>query len=161
MASAATEPGLTFRPAQRSDVPAIVRLLADDELGATRELATEPLPQRYYAAFAAIKRDVSNELIVVEAAGTAHIIDTLQLTFIPSLTYRGGTRAQIEAVRIDRRFRGHGVGRALFAWALARSRERGCQLVQLTTDKHRPGARRFYERLGFVASHEGMKLHLR
>lgn len=154
-----TDPRFIVRRAARADVPALVRLLADDELGATREAATEPLAEGYYAAFAAIERDGCNDLVVAEAGG--EVIGTLQLTFIPYLTYRGGTRAQIEAVRIDRRFPGRGVGHALFAWAIARAQARGCHLVQLTTDKRRPDARRFYESLGFVASHEGMKLHLR
>ena len=86
---------------------------------------------------------------------------TLQLTFIPYLTYEGGWRAQIEAVRITSALRGDGLGHDLFAWAIDRARERGCHLVQLTTDKRRADARRFYEALGFTASHEGMKLHLR
>src|SRR5579883_1898335 len=141
----------TIRRAERADVPAIVQLLADDDLGATRETATEPLPESYFAAFEAIEGDGCNELIVVEAEG--EVIGTLQLTVIPYLTYRGGKRAQIEAVRVAPLFRGRGVGRELFAWAVARARERGCHLVQLTTDTRRPDARRFYESLGFVASH--------
>ena len=88
------------------------------------------------------------------------VIGVLQLTFIPYLTYRGGWRALIEGVRVDRRHRSAGIGRRLFEWAIARSRERGCHLVQLTSDKQRPDAIRFYESLGFAASHEGMKLHL-
>jgi GNAT superfamily N-acetyltransferase len=88
------------------------------------------------------------------------IIGVLQLTFIPHLTYRGGIRAQIEGVRVDGAYRGKGIGRILFEWAIARSRDRGCHVVQLTADKQRPDAHRFYESLGFKASHEGMKLHL-
>lgn len=149
---------LAFRRARAADVPDIVRLLADDPLGARRERFETPLPESYLRAFAAIDADPNNELIVVEQ--DARAIGVLQLTFIPSLTYQGGWRALIEGVRIDARIRSQGLGRALFEWAIARARERGCHLVQLTTDKTRPDAKRFYEGLGFVASHEGMKLHL-
>jgi GNAT superfamily N-acetyltransferase len=149
---------LVFRPAIRADVPAIVRLLAEDDLGRTREDTGPPLPDSYYDAFNAIAGDACNELVVVEAEG--EVIGTLQLTVIPSLTYRGGSRALIEAVRVDERFRSQQVGQRLFEWAIARARDRGCHMVQLTTDKRRTDAHRFYQRLGFVASHEGMKLHL-
>jgi GNAT superfamily N-acetyltransferase len=152
------ETPLTFRPATRADVPAIVRLLAADDLGRTREDVGPSLPDSYHAAFDAIARDGCNELVVVEADG--EVIGTLQLTVIPSLTYRGGSRAQIEAVRVDERLRGQQVGQRLIEWAIARARERGCHMVQLTTDKRRKDAHRFYQRLGFAASHEGMKLHL-
>jgi len=148
----------TIRAARREDLQAIVRLLADDKLGQSRETCSEPLPDAYTDAFAAIDRDPENALIVAEDAGA--IIGVLQLTFIPHLTYTGGIRAQIEGVRIDSAYRGRGVGRTLLEWAIARSREHGCHLVQLTADKQRPDAHRFYESLGFKASHEGMKLHL-
>lgn len=150
--------GIAFRPARREDLPAIVRLLAEDHLGSKREQFEDPLPKAYYDAFAAIDADPNNEAVVVEEDGA--IIGTLQLTFIPNLTYRGGVRAQIEGVRIDDRHRSRGIGRLVFEWAIARARERGCHLVQLTADKTRPDAHRFYESLGFTASHEGMKLHL-
>ena len=156
-----TAPPLHFRRAVAADLPAIVHLLADDALGATREQASDPLPPGYRAAFDAIERDPNQELVVVEAAAEpGRVIGVLQLTCIPSITYRGRWRALIEGVRIDRAHRGGGVGRALFTWAAARARERGCHLLQLTTDKRRPDAIRFYEGLGFVASHEGMKLDL-
>ena len=147
-----------FRRATRADVPGIVAMLADDDLGRTREEATAALPESYYAAFEAIDADPHQELVVVEQDGTP--VGTLQLTYLPYLTYRGGWRAQIEAVRVASGLRGSGLGHALFAWAIARARERGCHLLQLTTDKRRPDAKRFYEDLGFVASHEGMKLDL-
>jgi GNAT superfamily N-acetyltransferase len=147
-----------FRRATQNDLPAIVRLLADDPLGAQRERFEDPLPGAYGDAFAAIDRDPNNELVVLERAG--EVIGVLQLTFIPYLTYQGGWRALIEGVRIDARFRSGGLGRQLFEWAIARARERGCHLIQLTSDKARPDAIRFYESLGFVASHEGMKLKL-
>ncbi len=148
----------TFRPAQRADLPAVVALLADDPLGAKRERFDDPLPQSYRDAFAAIEADPHNELWVAELNG--QVAGVLQLTLIPYLTYQGGWRALIEGVRVAAVHRGKGLGKALFEWAISRARERGCHLVQLTTDKARPDARRFYERLGFVASHEGMKLLL-
>lgn len=149
----------TFRAATKEDLPAIVALLADDPLGARREAATSPLPESYFAAFAAIDRDPHNELVVVESAGHA-VVGVHQMTFIPCITYRGGWRALIEGVRIAADFRSGGLGRRLFAWAIERARDRGCHLVQLTSDKARPDAIRFYESLGFAATHEGMKLHL-
>ena len=152
-------PKFSIRRANRVDVPEIVRLLADDQLGSQREKFADPLPQAYYDAFVEIDRDPNNELVVAELDG--EIIGTLQLTFIPYLTYQGGKRAQIEAVRIDPRFRSQGIGGRLFEWAIERAREAQCHLVQLTTNSARPDAHRFYERLGFVASHSGMKLNLR
>ena len=150
---------LQFRKALRQDVPAIVRLLADDPLGAKRERFADPLPESYRLAFDAIDADPNNELVVACLDG--QVVGVLQLTFIPYLTYQGGWRALIEAVRVDSKLRSKGVGKTLFQWAIERARERGCHLVQLTTDKGRADAKRFYEGLGFAASHEGMKLHLR
>ena len=152
------EPEVTFRRARAEDVPAIVHLLADDPLGRTRERDETPLPESYGTAFAAIDADPNQELVV--ACRGPRVVGVLQLTYLPSLTYQGSWRAQIEGVRVDAAERSRGLGRALFEWAIARSRERGCALLQLTTDKTRPDARRFYEGLGFVASHEGMKLRL-
>ena len=150
---------LNFRRATRDDLSAIVRLLADDPLGARRESFMDPLPASYEAAFTAIDRDPNHELVVVDAPDQP-VAGVLQLTLIPHLTYRGGWRAQIEGVRVAAHLRSAGVGEQLFRWAIQRARDRGCHLVQLTSDKARPDAIRFYERLGFVASHEGMKLHL-
>jgi len=147
-----------FRRAERADLEAIVDLLADDALGAGREDAARPLDGRYLAAFDAISADPNQFLAVVEAEG--RIVGTLQLSFLPGLSRLGMTRGQIEAVRIAADRRGTGLGEAMFAWAIAECRKRGCALVQLTTDKSRPDAHRFYERLGFVASHEGYKLAL-
>jgi GNAT superfamily N-acetyltransferase len=138
-------------------VPALVRLLADDPLGAQREAATSPLPDSYYAAFDAIDRDPNNELIVAVTAD-GQLAGMLQLTFIPYLTYRGGWRALVEGVRVAAPLRSAGVGRRLLQRAIERARERGCHMIQLTSDKARPDAIRFYQSLGFVASHEGMKL---
>ena len=148
----------TIRRATASDIPAIVRLLADDPLGQLREAPTDPLPQSYYTAFAVIDRDPQHELVVVERAG--EVIGTLHLTFLPYLTHRGGLRAQIEAVRIARAHRAAGLGEHLFRWAIARAQARGCHMVQLTTNASRRDAHRFYERLGFVPSHLGLKLDL-
>ncbi len=149
---------MKFRKATIEDVPKIVQMLADDKLGKLREDYQEPLPQKYYTAFQNIDKDYNQELIVVENEAN-EIIGTLQLSFIPYLTYQGGVRAQIEAVRIRSDQRGKGLGTVFFEWAINRARERGAHLLQLTTDKKRPDAVRFYENLGFVASHEGMKLH--
>jgi GNAT superfamily N-acetyltransferase len=147
-----------FRRATHADVPDIVRLLADDILGSRRERYTLPLPASYYIAFEAIDTDPNNELVVVELDGK--VVGVLQLTYIPYLTYQGSRRALIEGVRVDANLRASGIGRKLFTWAIERAQHKGCHLVQLTSDKARPDAIRFYESLGFVASHEGMKLHL-
>ncbi len=136
-----------------------MHLLADDALGALREACAEPLPASYLYAFEAIDRDGNNELVVAERQG--RLAGVLQITFIPYLTYQGGWRALIEGVRVAAALRSSGVGREMFEWAIARAKQRGCHLVQLTSDKARPDAIRFYEGLGFIASHEGLKLHLK
>lgn len=149
---------LIFRQASKKDVPDIVKMLSDDKLGAKRERFEEPLPQCYTDAFDVIANDPHQELTVVERNG--EIIGTFQLTFIRYLTYQGGVRAQIEAVRVKSSYRGQGLGKEIFEYAIDRAREKGAHLVQLTTDKQRPEAIEFYRALGFIASHEGMKLHL-
>ncbi|QFG23522.1 GNAT family N-acetyltransferase [Actinomadura sp. WMMB 499] len=149
---------MTFREATAADLPRIVRLLADDPLGSTRETAGERIPEAYFTAFAAIQKDPNNSVVVAEIDG--EIAGTLQLTYIPGLTYGGGERAQIEGVRVASEQRGHGVGQALIEWAVDRARARGCRLVQLTTDRQRPDAIRFYQKMGFRPSHMGMKYHL-
>lgn len=148
----------SFRRAAAADLPAIVALLVDDELGRTREDPGMPPNAKYVEAFAALDRDPNQLLAVVEAGG--EIVGCLQLSFIPGLSRLGMWRGQIESVRIARAHRGGGLGRAMFDWAIAECRKRGCGLVQLTSDKTRPEALRFYEALGFKASHEGMKLPL-
>lgn len=148
---------MTIRPAQKKDVIVIVAMLADDELGRLREDFRDPLPERYYQAFQTIEDDPHQSLVVMVEED--QVIGTLQLTFIPYLTYQGGIRAQIEAVRIHKDYRGRGIGEELFRWAIAEAQAKGAHLIQLTTDKKRPDALRFYEKLGFKASHEGMKLH--
>ncbi|MBD2704271.1 GNAT family N-acetyltransferase [Spirosoma sp. BT702] len=150
---------MVFRKATRQDVATIVKLLANDKLGQLRERYVDPLPEAYYDAFDKINADSNQELIVVEDE-KGEMIGTLQLSFIQYLTYQGGIRAQIEAVRIREDQRGEGIGRQMMEWAIARARERNAHLLQLTTDKQRSEALRFYEKLGFKASHEGMKLSL-
>ena len=149
---------IIFRDAAREDLPHIVGLLANDHLGSQRERLEDPLPDCYGRAFDAIDRDPNNRLIVAEHDGA--VIGTLQLTFIPNLTYQGGIRAQIEGVRVDDAYRSQRIGRRLFEWAIEEARRHGCHMVQLTADKTRPDAHRFYGSLGFTASHLGMKLHL-
>lgn len=149
---------MNFRKATKKDISTIVEMLADDELGKQRERFQEPLPIEYIKAFEHISADQNQELIVLENAN-GELIGTLQLSFIQYLTYQGGIRAQIEAVRIRKDQRGLGIGKKMFQWAIARAKERNAHLLQLTTDKKRPDAIQFYEDLGFVASHEGMKIH--
>jgi len=149
---------IKFRKAYEKDVSKIVAMLADDALGKTRENFKEPLPDDYVKAFEQINADPNQELIVVENE-QLEIIGTLQLSFIQYLTYRGGIRAQIEAVRIRKDRRGLGIGKIMFEWAIKRAQERQAHLLQLTTDKKRPKAVKFYKDLGFIATHEGMKMH--
>ena len=149
---------LTFRRAGAADLEDIVALLADDELGRKREDPDPPLNPRYIDAFAAIDADRNQFLAVVEEGG--EIVGCRQLSFIPGLSRLGLWRGQIESVRISSARRGGGLGKRMFEWAIDECRKRRCEIVQLTTDKSRADARRFYEGLGFVASHEGMKLAL-
>jgi GNAT superfamily N-acetyltransferase len=150
---------VVLREAVADDVPAIVDLLAADQLGATRDgIASQEDLQRYLRAFNAIDTDPAHLLLVGKAG--ADVIATMQLSFLPGLARRGALRAQIEAVRVRKDCRSQGLGAAMFVWAIGEARDRGCGLVQLTTDKSRDDAHRFYERLGFSASHEGLKLKL-
>lgn len=149
---------LEFRHAASRDLPALVELLADDPLGATREDIGGPLNPAYLDAFDNIDRDSNNELTVVEADG--ELAGMLQLTFIPYLTHTGSWRCLIEGVRIAEGFRGQGFGSRFIEWAIERARQRHCAIVQLTSDKTRPDAIRFYQSLGFEATHEGFKRRL-
>ncbi len=150
---------VVFRLAKRDDLPAIVRMLADDDLGSQRERYEEPLPKSYITAFEQIERDLNHELIVAELNGD--VIGTLQLMFLPSLSFQGGLRAQVESVRVDKLYQGQGIGSDMMQWAIERAQGRGAHVVQLTTHQSRADAHRFYERLGFKGTHLGMKLSLR
>jgi len=148
----------TFRRAVAADVPVIVAMLTDDELGAKREGSFEAGRENYMAAFAAIDAEPNNELWVVEHG--SDVVGCFQLTFIPGLSRMGSTRCLIEAVRIASKRRGQGLGGRAMSWAIARAREKGCAVVQLTSDLSRTDAHRFYELLGFAKSHAGFKLKL-
>ena len=151
---------MEIRKATKNDVPFIVEMLAKDQLGSQREQFRDPLPHSYLKAFKEIDADPNQELIVMED-DLGNVVGTLQLSFLQYLTYQGGIRAQIEQVRIHESHRGKGLGKQLFQWAIDRAKEKGAHIVQLTTDKKRPDALLFYGNLGFKASHEGMKLHLK
>ena len=149
---------MIFRKATAKDLTYIVAMLVDDNLGQNREKLDNTLLDEYVIAFDKIDADNNQELMVVEN-DEGELVGTLQLTFIQYLTYKGGLRAQIEAVRIRKDHRGTGFGKQMIAWAVDRAKERKAHLLQLTTDKQRPEAIKFYEGLGFRSSHEGMKLH--
>ena len=148
---------LTLRKAVRTDLPALVAMLADDVLGASRERPGDLA--LYERAWQQIEAQAGNQVLVADLAPHG-VVGCLQLTFIPGLARQGALRAQIEGVRVAAAHRGHDIGERLLAFAIASAREAGCHLVQLTTDKRRTDAHRFYERLGFHATHEGMKLEL-
>ena len=150
---------LTYRRAVAADLPTLVAMLADDVLGQARERPEDPLPEPYRAGFAAIEADPNQLLLVVEKAGA--IAGMLQLACIPGISHLGSWRCQIEGVRVATALRGHGIGQAMMRHAIGIARERGCRIVQLTTNKARADAKRFYEQLGFEPAHEGMKLTLR
>ncbi|MDH6226086.1 MULTISPECIES: GNAT family N-acetyltransferase [Streptomyces] len=147
---------LLIRKAEADDVPALVAMYADDPLGARRETPDDLAP--YLTAFARLADDPNQNLMVAERSGK--VVGTLQLTVIPGLSRRGATRSVIEGVRVHSDERGTGLGSRLVRWAIEESGRRGCRLVQLTSDATRTDARRFYERLGFTASHIGFKLQL-
>ena len=149
---------MIIRKAHRSDLPAVVALLADDALGGARDDASLPLDPGYLRAFDDIDADPNNDLIVGERDGM--VIACMIFTVLPSISFRGRPRAQVESVRVATSDRGQGYGRTLFEWAIGEARRRNCHLVQLTTNTARGDAKRFYERLGFAASHVGMKLSL-
>ncbi|TDK29875.1 GNAT family N-acetyltransferase [Rhizobium deserti] len=151
---------LIFRRAVEADLKAIIELLADDVLGSSREAIGGAIDARYRAAFKEIEADPKQFLCVVEDGHTREVVGTFQLTFIPGLSRGGAKRSQIEAVRVKTDRRGENIGETMFRWAIDYSREHECVLMQLTSDKRRPDAHRFYERLGFEATHEGYKLGL-
>jgi len=147
---------MTIRPATRDDVPAIVAMLVDDVLGATRELPDDLAP--YYEAFTAI--DTSEDQLLVVAERDGHVTGTAQMTFMAGLSHRGMTRAEIEAVRVHRTARGSGLGTLLVRWCIERAQRHGCGMVQLTSNASRVDAHRFYAKLGFEQSHVGFKMML-
>ncbi|MBX4952845.1 GNAT family N-acetyltransferase [Rhizobium binae] len=149
----------SFRLARQADLAAIIGLLADDDLGSAREIVADPIDPRYLSAFAAIEAD-ANQMLAVASDADGQVVGCLQLSFIPGLSRTGMWRGQIESVRIARDLRGSGLGSEFIEWAIVQCAERGCGLVQLTSDKTRTDSIRFYEKLGFVASHEGLKRSL-
>jgi len=152
---------LIFREATEADLKSLVNLLADDDLGKQREDTSTPLNKAYLENFKQITADPNNELIVVEKSQVESIIvGMLQLTFIPYLTHIGSWRCLVEGVRIHKDYRGDGLGTEFFEWAINRAKIKNCHIIQLTSDKQRAEAIRFYEKLGFSASHEGFKLKL-
>jgi GNAT superfamily N-acetyltransferase len=150
--------GFSLRAARLEDLQDIIALLADDELGRKREEVGSTPAQCYVEAFQAIAADPRHLLAVALKDG--RLVGTLQLTFLPGLSQRGMWRGQIESVRITAAERNAGLGQQMFEWAISQCRMRGCRVIQLTTDKTRRDAHRFYDRLGFRASHEGYKLML-
>ena len=150
---------LTHRKARIVDLPRLIELLLEDELGQTRESKSSELDENYIKAFHKIDRDPNQYLMVLEQGD--EMIGTYHLTIMPSLTFIGSTRMQIEAVRVAGKYRGQKIGSWMFDQAIAYAKEHGVSIIQLTTNKKRPKAKYFYEKLGFEASHEGMKLYLR
>lgn len=147
---------MSIRVARRDDLPALLALYADDEFGRTREAAA-PDPA-YESAFDAIAADANHLLVVGEVDG--EVVATLLLSFLPGLSRHGAWRAQIESMRVSGPLRGRGLGKRLLGWAVTEARRRGCELVQLTSDRRRPEAHRFYEDAGFEATHLGFKMIL-
>lgn len=152
------EKEIQFREATSEDLVTIVKMLADDPIGSQRESTQEPLLPSYLDAFSAIAQDKNNELIL--ATIEEKVVGVIQITFIPYINRKGSWRALIEGVRTATDYRSQGIGRKMFEWAIEKAKQRNCHIVQLTSDKRRPNAIRFYESLGFEASHEGMKLYL-
>lgn len=149
---------LKYRKATIHDLPIIVSLLQDDELGQTREIKKSELDQRYITAFEKIDKDTNQYLMIVES--NEEIVGTCHLTIMPSLTLIGSTRLQIEAVRVLQKYRGQKIGEWMIKEAISYGKSQGASVIQLTTNKKRLKAKNFYEKLGFEASHEGMKLYL-
>lgn len=152
---------LTIRRADARDVPAIVAMLYDDELGRQREVVSDPLLPAYTDAFAAIDGDLNQLLAVAELTGHEGLAGSMQLTFIPGLSHQGLWRGQVESVRVASGLRGQRVGRRMLEWAIETCRQKGCGMVQLTSSASRTEARRFYENLGFEVTHLGFKRDLR
>lgn len=149
---------LIIRPATAADLPAIIDMLADDHLGRQREIVSDPPAPGYLAALAAIHADPNQVAVAAELDG--RVIGTFHMSFIPSLSYQGGWRAELDGVRVHPELRNQGIGRQMILWAIERAKERGCVYIYFISHKSRLEAHRFYEQLGFVASHQGMKLAL-
>lgn len=150
---------IVFRRAEEDDLPAIIAMLADDALGRTREVVSDPVDRRYVEAFEAISDD-KNQYLAVAATEGREVVGCLQISFLPGLSRLGLWRGQIESVRIASSHRGQGLGREMILWAIEQCRAHGCGAVQLTSDNRRVDAHRFYESLGFEKSHTGFKLSL-
>lgn len=150
--------GITIREAVMDDLPHIIRIAAQDSLSSSHDEYSEPLDPRYVRAFRTIDGDPDNTLLVICLDG--EVVGSLQLTFTPYLSYHGSWRATLENVRVAGEYRDRGLGTRLVGYAVELAREKGCAVVQLTSNKIRKDAHRFYERLCFEKSHEGMKLHL-
>lgn len=149
---------LCLRAAEKKDLPHIIRLLEEDELGATREYFSNPLLQGYYEAFQAIVEDKNQDLLVVTL--NDRLIATCHLTYMPSLSFQEAWRLNLENIHVNKKFQNQGVGTWMLQQAIQLGKDRNCTIIQLTTNKKRVRARSFYEKLGFIASHEGMKLYL-
>jgi len=148
-----------MRSATRDDLPAIVAMLFDDDLGRTREIVSDPVDPAYVAGFEAIAADPNQHLVVAELDGK--VVGTMQLSYLPGIQFRGGWRQQVEAVRIDSSIRGQGLGGQMMDWAIDQARQRGCMIVQLSSQNDRTDAHRFYERLGFDRDHVQMKYYVK
>ena len=152
----ATNSSITIRRAGPDDVPVIVAMLADDQLGRARERIEDPLPASYHEAFARVDRDPNFRLVVAEEGG--RVVGCLQLCVLPGLSSQGASRGLIEDVRVASDCRSRGIGEQLVRWAVTEARNNGCVLVELLTHRTRIDAQRFYERLGFARSHVGMTI---
>ena len=150
---------MVYRKATQEDLVAIIEMIANDMLGQMRERLEDPLPKEYYSAFERINRDKNQELIVLENS-QGEVVATFQLSFLQYLTYVGGIRCLVENVHVREDQTGKGIGKRMFQWIIERAKEKNVHLIQLTSNKLRPNAIRFYESIGFKATHEGFKLHL-
>ena len=150
---------MVYRKATKEDLPAIIEMIANDALGQLRERFEDPLPKEYYSAFERINTDKNQELIVIENS-EGDVVATFQLSFLQYLTYVGGIRCLVENVHVREDQTGKGIGKQMFQWIIERAKEKNVHLIQLTSNKLRPNAIRFYEGIGFKATHEGFKLHL-
>lgn len=151
---------LIIRDAMAADIPAVVGLLADDERGRKREVVADPLPQSYADAFAAITADPRSKLVVAELDRDRRAVGTMQLAFIPGMTYQGSERLIVMALFVAQDFRGQGIGEAMIHWAIDAAKARGCRFISINTHKSRERAHKFYKRLGFKPSHVGFTQEL-